>query len=135
MRPASQRFFKHSCMYLRILTISNLATFLGTNSLSVLMWRKAVNQSINYPLCTQSSPCRSLCLDDGCCTLRTLFPWNRTVKSKTQYLSVNLSVNYFMLTRKVELHYNPSVLVHILLRQELSNCCCFSLSVNELLTT
>jgi len=45
MRPASQRFFIHSCIYLRILIISYLATFLGTNSLSVLMCRKAVNQS------------------------------------------------------------------------------------------
>jgi len=47
MRPASQRFFIHSFIYLRILIISYLATFLGTNSLSVLMCRKAVNQSIN----------------------------------------------------------------------------------------
>jgi len=46
MRPASQRFFIHSCFYLRILIISYLATFLGTNSLSVMMCRKAVNQSI-----------------------------------------------------------------------------------------
>jgi len=45
MRPASQHFFMHSCIYLRILIISRLATFLGTNSLSVLMCRKAVNQS------------------------------------------------------------------------------------------
>jgi len=45
MRPASQRFFKHSYISLRILIISYLATFLGTNSLSVLMCRKAVNQS------------------------------------------------------------------------------------------
>jgi len=45
MRPASQRFFIHSCIYLRILIISYLATFLGTNSLSVLMCRKAINQT------------------------------------------------------------------------------------------
>jgi len=45
MRPASQRFFIHRCIYLRILIISYLATFLGTNNLSVLMYRKAVNQS------------------------------------------------------------------------------------------
>jgi len=38
-------FFIHSYMYLRILIISYLATFLGTISLSVLMCRKAVNQS------------------------------------------------------------------------------------------
>jgi len=44
--PANQRFFIHSCIYLRILIISYLATFLGSNSLSVLMCRKAVNQSI-----------------------------------------------------------------------------------------
>jgi len=44
MRPASQRFFS---IYLRILIISYLATFFGINSLSVLMCRKAVNQSIN----------------------------------------------------------------------------------------
>jgi len=47
MRPASQRFFIHSCIYLRILIISYLTTFLGTNRLSVLMCRKAVNQSIS----------------------------------------------------------------------------------------
>jgi len=46
MRPASQRFFIHRCIYLRLLIISYLAKFLGTNSLSVLMCRKAVNQSI-----------------------------------------------------------------------------------------
>jgi len=33
MRPASQRFFIYSCIYLRILIISYLTTFLGTNSL------------------------------------------------------------------------------------------------------
>jgi len=43
MRPASQRFFIHSCIHLRILIICNLVTLLGTNSLSVLMCRKAVN--------------------------------------------------------------------------------------------
>jgi len=49
MRPASQRFFIHSCrpIYLRILIISYLATFLWTNRLSILMCRKAVNQLIN----------------------------------------------------------------------------------------
>jgi len=47
MRPASQRFFINSCIYLWIWIISYLATFLGTNSLSVLMCHKAVNQSIN----------------------------------------------------------------------------------------
>jgi len=46
MRPASQCFFIHSCIYLRILIISYLATFLGTNSLYVMICRKAVNQSI-----------------------------------------------------------------------------------------
>jgi len=39
IRSASQRFFIHSCIYLRILIISYLATFLGINSLSVLMCR------------------------------------------------------------------------------------------------
>jgi len=43
---ASQRFFIHSCICIRILIISYLATFLGTNCLYVLMCRKAVNQSI-----------------------------------------------------------------------------------------
>jgi len=47
MRPASQHFFIHNCIHLRILIISNLVTFLGTNSFSVLICRKAVNQSIN----------------------------------------------------------------------------------------
>jgi len=46
MRPASQRFFIHSCIYLRIMIISYSATFFGTNNLSVLMCRKEVNQSI-----------------------------------------------------------------------------------------
>jgi len=50
MRPASQRFFIHSCIYPRILIISYLATFLGTNSLFVLMCRKAVNQTIDSAL-------------------------------------------------------------------------------------
>jgi len=44
MRSASQRFYIHSCICLRILIISYIATFLGTNSLSVLMCYKAVNQ-------------------------------------------------------------------------------------------
>jgi len=59
MRPASQRFFIHSCMYLRILIISYLATFLGTNSLSVLMCSKAINQSIN----SKTNYCNSLLLN------------------------------------------------------------------------
>jgi len=48
IRPASQCFFIHSCIYLRTLIISYLATFLGINGLSVLMCRKAVNQSIDF---------------------------------------------------------------------------------------
>jgi len=44
IRPASQRFFIYSCICLRILIISYFAAFLGTNSLSVLMCRKAINQ-------------------------------------------------------------------------------------------
>jgi len=40
-------FFIYSCIYLQILIISYLATYLGTNSLSVLMCCKAVNQSIS----------------------------------------------------------------------------------------
>jgi len=47
MRSASRLFFVCSCFYLRILIISYLATFLGTNSLSVLMCHKTVNQSIH----------------------------------------------------------------------------------------
>jgi len=47
MRLASQHFFIYSSIYLRILIISYLAKFLGTYSLSVLMCRKAVNQSVN----------------------------------------------------------------------------------------
>jgi len=47
MRSASQRFFIHSCIYLWIVIISYLATFLGTNSLSMLMCCcKAVTQSL-----------------------------------------------------------------------------------------
>jgi len=45
MRPTSKRFLIHSCIYLRILIISYLATFLVTNILAVLMCRKAANQS------------------------------------------------------------------------------------------
>jgi len=47
---SNQRFFIHSCIYLRILIISCLATFIGTNNLSVLIADvpKTVNQSINY---------------------------------------------------------------------------------------
>jgi len=45
MRPASQRFFIQN-IYLRLFIISYLATFLGTNSLSVLKCHKAVNQSM-----------------------------------------------------------------------------------------
>jgi len=40
----------HRCIYLRILIISYLATFLGTNSLYVLMCRKAVSQSIKQSI-------------------------------------------------------------------------------------
>jgi len=50
MRPASQHFFINSCIYLRILIISYLAMFLGSNSLSVLMCRKAINQSTSFGL-------------------------------------------------------------------------------------
>jgi len=57
MKPTSQHFFIHSCIYILILIISYLATFLGTNSFSVLMCRKAVNQAIN-----QSIVCLSFCL-------------------------------------------------------------------------
>jgi len=53
MRPARQRFFIHSSCYLRILFISYLATFLGTNNLSALMCHKAVNQSINQSMLIQ----------------------------------------------------------------------------------
>jgi len=62
MRPASHRFFIHSCIYLRILIISCLTTFLSTNSLSVLMCRKAVNQSISYPCTYLEINCRFLLL-------------------------------------------------------------------------
>jgi len=53
VRRASQRFFIHSCIYLRILIISYLASFLGTDSLSVLIFcssvKQSINQSINQP--------------------------------------------------------------------------------------
>jgi len=52
MRPASQRFFILTGSYLRIVIIPHLATFLGTNSLSVPMCRKAVNQSISCLDCS-----------------------------------------------------------------------------------
>jgi len=50
IRPASHRFFIHSCIFLRILIITYWATFLGTNSLFVLMCRKTINQSINQSI-------------------------------------------------------------------------------------
>jgi len=50
MRSASQHFFIHSCIYLWILIVSYLATFPGTDSLSVLMCCKAVNQSTSSEL-------------------------------------------------------------------------------------
>jgi len=64
MRPAILRFFKHSCIYLRIQIISYLATFLGTNCLSVLMCRKAVSQSIDQSInqSTYSSIASSRCM-------------------------------------------------------------------------
>jgi len=46
MRPVSQRFLIHCSIYVLILIISYLATFLGTNSLYVLMCRKAVIQTL-----------------------------------------------------------------------------------------
>jgi len=51
MRPASQRFFIHSCIYLRILIISYLATFLGI--IAFLCWcavKQSINQSINQSI-------------------------------------------------------------------------------------
>jgi len=51
---AGQSAFLHTQLYLstnlRILIISYLATFLVTNSLYVLMCRKAVNQSVTFEL-------------------------------------------------------------------------------------
>jgi len=73
MRPAGQCFFIHCCIYLRILIISYLATFLGSNSLSVLMYHKAINQSISS--LSPSSIC-FLSLQDGHwnpCTPLTFF--------------------------------------------------------------
>jgi len=61
MRLASQRFFIHSCIYLRILLVSYLATFLGTNSLSVLMCRIAVNQSSVILFCRKFAPRCCVC--------------------------------------------------------------------------
>jgi len=63
MRPASQRFFIHSCIYLRILIISYLATFLGTNCLSVLMCRKAVNQSNKSAICRVITLFSAFCVE------------------------------------------------------------------------
>jgi len=51
MKPASQRFCIHRC----ILIISYLTTFLGINSLSMLMCRKTVNQSTREPLNTEGA--------------------------------------------------------------------------------
>jgi len=86
MRLASQRFFIHSCIYLRILIISYLATFLFTNSLSVLMWRKAVNQSTLVFLDTNY---RALIWSECCCDIIRDIIWNNTntlVKAFTMYV-------------------------------------------------
>jgi len=48
---ASLQFYIHACIYLQILIISCLATFLGTKSLSVLIIvqsSQSINQSINW---------------------------------------------------------------------------------------
>jgi len=85
MRPASQRFFIHSCIYLRISIISYLATFLlGTNSLSVLMCRKAVNQSTmvvrRWPafLQWQLDRLQSVLNAAGRLIYNSTYPWNLT---------------------------------------------------------
>jgi len=74
---ASQSAFLHTQLYyLRILIISYLATFLGTNSLSVLMCHKAVNQSIN-PInqsINQSTSFRLTCRTLPSLTSRPLVP-------------------------------------------------------------
>jgi len=49
LRPAPS-VSSYSCIYLRISIISYSATFLGTDSLSVLMCRKAVTQLINQSI-------------------------------------------------------------------------------------
>jgi len=49
IKVVSLRFFIQSRIYLRIFSISYLATFLGTSQ-SVLMCRKAVNQSMSHAL-------------------------------------------------------------------------------------
>jgi len=61
IRPTNQRFFIHSCIYLRILIISYLATFLGTNSLSVrCAVKQSINQSINQSLILYQSDTASI---------------------------------------------------------------------------
>jgi len=59
-----QSVFLHTQLYLstinlRILIISYLGTFIGSNSLSVLMCRKAVNQSV-ISASTRSNRCTLL---------------------------------------------------------------------------
>jgi len=76
MRPVSQRFFIHSCIYLRILIVSYLATFLGTNSLSVLMCRKAVSQSIDLGSIWSMCGVRSI--------------WRRPCAPLKQFLSISI---------------------------------------------
>jgi len=39
-------YHSYICVYVRIMIVSCLATFLGTNSLSVLIYREAVNRSM-----------------------------------------------------------------------------------------
>jgi len=79
-RPASQRFF---IIYLRIFIITYLITFLGNNSLSVLMCRKAVSHSINqFFVCT-------------------LLVFIHATYDKIEYVRINQSINVRIL-QKIE---------------------------------
>jgi len=99
MRPASQRFFIHSCIFLRILIISYLVTFLGTNSLSVLMCRKAVNQSINQstlgncPMCQGSNviSCAPCCGLVKWLRVHQVMYWLDLVCSSATYIALRAS--------------------------------------------
>jgi len=86
MRLASQRFFIHSCIYLRILLISYLATFLGTNSLSVLMCHKAVNLSICSQIMYLLYPCTWF--TNQCCGVLYYNLRNRLELSKEKNLVI-----------------------------------------------
>jgi len=128
MRPASQRFFIHSCIYLRILIISYLATFLGNAALiAFLCWcavKQSISQSINqsvvvhYFMCWQEAVSvvvhYFMCWKDAVSVVVHYFMcWQEAVSVVLHYFmcwkdAVSVVVHYFMCWKdavSVDVHY------------------------------